>query len=322
VVTTISWGGFGRRSIALGDAGGAHRQRSGTGEGVDARRGQHTRFYRPYITTHGRGLDAGQPVAWPRVFAGDLGGYLRLRSGRDRHRRGGRRGAALVHIPAIQVDSCGTRTGLNTSFWRGGPTTSVVIESFRMIAAAGKADPVESARASEQGAARPRGPRPCGATAGGAPFAPVGRGVALLIAVGSYLAEVAESKFQGGWITRASDRRAVDCGTWSTPTPEGTDRGRRQFRHQRRAVGRSRSRMGRSSSQFKNYRVCDERSAHDRGHLVRNLEPGGLASGDVDHGPPRPNAVSRRLEADPELPLAAQLLRPELPRNRAIPTFQ
>ena len=208
-------------------------------------------MYRPYYYDRlAAGLDAGRrPAAWThrvvgssieaRVISELFPKNLRVMRAGGLHRLGAMikrldldavEGAAEppYTIPNIRVDFVRQEPppGLRTAFWRGvGPTHNIfVVESFiDELAAAAKQDPFEyrralldrspRAKAVLELAARQAGwgnppPLPAGA----------GRGISLLHAFGSYIAQVAEVV-----VSRLGEVRvprvvcAVDCGTIVNP---------------------------------------------------------------------------------------------------------
>src|SRR6059058_5066466 len=128
-------------------------------------------------------------------------------------------------LPNIRVEYVRQEPpGVPTAFWRGvGPTRSIfVVESFMdELAAAAKRDPFEYRRALLDGSPRAKAVLELAADRagwGGKLPAGSGRGIALLHAFGSYIAQVAEVA-----VSKQGDVRvrrvvcAVDCGTVVNP---------------------------------------------------------------------------------------------------------
>ncbi len=206
-------------------------------------------MYRPYYYDRfAAGLDAaGRPVAWThrvvgssieaRVISELFPKTLRVMRAGGLHRLG----AMIKHldldavegaaeppyaIPNIRVDFVRQEppTGLRTAFWRGvGPTHNIfVVESFiDELAAAARQDPFEYRRALLDGAPRARAVLElvAGQAGWGKPLPPgSGRGIALLHAFGSYVAQVAEvAVSRQGEVRVARVACAVDCGTIVNP---------------------------------------------------------------------------------------------------------
>ena len=206
-------------------------------------------MYRPYYYDRfAAGLDAGgRPVAWThrvvgssieaRVISELFPKNLRVMRAGGLHRLG----AMIKHldldaiegaaeppyaIPNIRVDFVRQEppTGLRTAFWRGvGPTHNIfVVESFiDELAAAAKQDPFEYRRALLDRAPRAKTvlELAAGQAGWGKPL-PLGsgRGISLLHAFGSYIAQVAQVE-----VSRQGEVRvprvvcAVDCGTIVNP---------------------------------------------------------------------------------------------------------
>ena len=206
-------------------------------------------MYRPYYYDRfAAGLDAaGRPVAWThrvvgssieaRVISELFPKTLRVMRAGGLHRLGAMikhldldavEGAAEppYSIPNIRVDFVRQEppTGLRTAFWRGvGPTHNIfVVESFiDELAAAARQDPFEYRRALLDRAPRARAVLELVAEQAGwrKPLPPgSGRGISLLHAFGSYIAQVAEVA-----VSRQGEARvsrvvcAVDCGTIVNP---------------------------------------------------------------------------------------------------------
>ena len=214
-------------------------------------------MYRPYYYDRmAAGLDdRGRPVAWSHRIAGSsiearviselFPKNLRVIKAGGTHRLGAMikhldldavEGAAEppYELPNIHVDFVRVEPpGVPTAFWRGvGPTHNIfVVESFiDELAAAAKRDPFEYRRALlgrsprakavlELAAERAGWGQPLaaarGASRGGAR---VGRGIALLHAFGSYIAQVAEVAVSPqGEVRVPRVVCAVDCGTIVNP---------------------------------------------------------------------------------------------------------
>jgi isoquinoline 1-oxidoreductase subunit beta len=206
-------------------------------------------MYRPYYYDRlAAALDAaGRPVAWThrvvgssieaRVISELFPKTLRVMRAGGLHRLGAMikhldldavEGAAEppYSIPNIRVDFVRQEppTGLRTAFWRGvGPTHNIfVVESFiDELAAAARQDPFEYRRALLDRAPRARAVLElvAGQAGWGKPLPPgSGRGISLLHAFGSYVAQVAEVA-----VSRQGEARvarvvcAVDCGTIVNP---------------------------------------------------------------------------------------------------------
>ena len=206
-------------------------------------------MYRPYYYDRlAAGLDAaGRPVAWmhrvvgssieARVISELVPKTLRVMRAGGLHRLGAMikhldldavEGAAEppYSIPNIRVDFVRQEppTGLRTAFWRGvGPThNSFVVESFLdELAAAAKQDPFGYRRALLDRAPRARAVLElvAGQAGWGKPL-PLGsgRGISLLHAFGSYVAQVAEvAVSRQGEVRVSRVVCAVDCGTIVNP---------------------------------------------------------------------------------------------------------
>ena len=205
-------------------------------------------MYRPYYYDRFiAGLDAGgRPVAWThrivgssieaRVISELFPKNLRVMRAGGMHRLG----AMIKHldldavegaaeppyaIPNIRVDFVRQEPpGVRTAFWRGvGPTHNIfVVESFiDELAAAAKQDPFEYRRALLERSPRAKAVLELAAAQAGwgKPLPPgAGRGISLLHAFGSYIAQVAEVA-----VSRQGEVRvprvvcAVDCGTVVNP---------------------------------------------------------------------------------------------------------
>ncbi|HYL54899.1 MAG TPA: xanthine dehydrogenase family protein molybdopterin-binding subunit [Gemmatimonadales bacterium] len=206
-------------------------------------------MYRPYYYDRfAAGLDsAGRPVAWThrvvgssieaRVISELFPKTLRVLRAGGLHRLGAMikhldldavEGAAEppYSIPNIRVDFVRQEppTGLRTAFWRGvGPTHNIfVVESFvDELAAAARQDPFAYRRALLDRSPRARGVLElvAGQAGWGQPLPPgSGRGIALLHAFGSYIAQVAEvAVSRQGEVRVARVVCAVDCGTIVNP---------------------------------------------------------------------------------------------------------
>ena len=205
-------------------------------------------MYRPYYYDRiAAGLDAqGKPVAWTHRVAGSsiiarvsselfpknlrviralgLGSIIATVKGRDTDAV---EGAAEppYGLPNIRVEYVRQEPpGIPTAFWRGvGPTRSIfVVESFMdELAAATQRDPFEYRRALLDRSPRAKAVLELAAERAGwgRPLpAGSGRGIALLHAFGSYIAQVAEVA-----VSKQGDVRvrrvvcAVDCGTVVNP---------------------------------------------------------------------------------------------------------
>jgi isoquinoline 1-oxidoreductase beta subunit len=205
-------------------------------------------MYRPYYYDRiAAGLDAqGQPIAWThRVTGSSIMGRvvnelfpktLRVMRAAGLHQlfamiRGldvdAVEGAAEppYALPNIRVEYVRQEPpGVPTAFWRGvGPTHNIfVVESFiDELAAAAKRDPFEYRRALLDGSPRAKAVLELAVErAGWGPPLPAGsgRGIALLHAFGSYVAQVADVM-----VSKQGDVRvqrvvcAVDCGTVVNP---------------------------------------------------------------------------------------------------------
>ncbi len=205
-------------------------------------------MYRPYYYDRiAAGLDAqGKPIAWTHRVTGSsiiarvsselfpknlrviralgLGSILATVKGLDTDAV---EGAAEppYDLPNIRIEYVRQEPpGIPTAFWRGvGPTRSIfVVESFiDELAAAAKRDPFEYRRALLDGSPRAKAVLELAAErAGWAVSLPAGsgRGIALLHAFGSYVAQVADVT-----VSKQGDVRvrrvvcAVDCGTVVNP---------------------------------------------------------------------------------------------------------
>ena len=205
-------------------------------------------MYRPYYYDRcAAGLDAaGRPVAWThrvvgssieaRVIGELFPKTLRVMRAGGLHRLGAMikhldldavEGAAEppYSIPNIRVDFVRQEppTGLRTAFWRGvGPTHNIfVVESFiDELAAAARKDPFEYRRALLDRAPRARAVLELVAEQAGwgKPLSSgSGRGISLLYAFGSYIAQVAEVAVSQGEVRVSRVVCAVDCGTIVNP---------------------------------------------------------------------------------------------------------
>ncbi len=206
-------------------------------------------MYRPYYYDRiAAGLDAqGKPIAWTHRVTGSsiiarvsselfpknlrviralgLGSIIATVKGLDTDAV---EGAAEppYDLPNIRVEYVRQEPpGVPTAFWRGvGPTRSIfVVESFMdELAAAAKRDPFEYRRALLDGSPRAKAVLELAADRAGwarpLPAGTGGRGIALLHAFGSYIAQVAEVA-----VSKQGDVRvrrvvcAVDCGTVVNP---------------------------------------------------------------------------------------------------------
>jgi isoquinoline 1-oxidoreductase beta subunit len=204
-------------------------------------------MYRPYYYDRiAAGLDEhGRPIAWTHRVAGSsilarVTSELFPKTLRVMRAAGLHQLAAMLKgldldavegaaeppyaLPNIRVEYVRQEPpGVPTAFWRGvGPTHNVfVVESFiDELAAAAKQDPFEYRRALLAAAPRAQRVLELAHRAGGdAPLPPgSGRGIALLHAFGSYIAQVAEVD-----VSRQGDVRvrrvvcAVDCGRVVNP---------------------------------------------------------------------------------------------------------
>ncbi len=208
-------------------------------------------MYRPYYYDRfAAGLDQrGRPVAWSHRIAGSsiearvisqlFPKTLRVIRAGGMHRLG----AMIKHLdldavegaaeppyalPNIHVDFVAVEPpGVPTAFWRGvGPTHNIfVVESFiDELAAAAKQDPFEYRRGLLDRAPRAKAVLELAAERAGwgQPLASsrgrVGRGIALLHAFGSYIAQVAEIVVSTqGEVRVQRVVCAVDCGTIVNP---------------------------------------------------------------------------------------------------------
>ena len=206
-------------------------------------------MYRPYYYDRiAAGLDAqGKPIAWTHRVTGSsiiarvsselfpknlrviralgLGSIIATVKGLDTDAV---EGAAEppYDLPNIRVEYVRQEPpGVPTAFWRGvGPTRSIfVVESFMdELAAAAKRDPFEYRRALLDGSPRAKAMLELAADRAGwarpLPAGTGGRGIALLHAFGSYIAQVAEVA-----VSKQGDVRVrrvvcvVDCGTVVNP---------------------------------------------------------------------------------------------------------
>src|SRR5690348_10908165 len=206
-------------------------------------------MYRPYYYDRlAAALDAaGRPVAWThrvvgssieaRVISELFPKTLRVMRAGGLHRLGAMikhldldavEGAAEppYSIPNIRVDFVRQEppTGLRTAFWRGvGPTHNIfVVESFiDELAAAAKQDPFEYRRALLDRSPRAKAVLELAAEQAGwgKPLSlGRGRGISLLHAFGSYVAQVAEvAVSRQGEVRVSRVVCAVDCGTIVNP---------------------------------------------------------------------------------------------------------
>ena len=205
-------------------------------------------MYRPYYYDRiAAGLDAqGKPIAWTHRVTGSsiiarvsselfpknlrviralgLGSVMATMKGLDTDAVEGAVEPPYA-LPNIRVEYVRQEPpGVPTAFWRGvGPTRSIfVVESFMdELAAAAKRDPFEYRRALLDGSPRAKAVLELAADRagwGGKLPAGSGRGIALLHAFGSYIAQVAEVA-----VSKQGDVRvrrvvcAVDCGTVVNP---------------------------------------------------------------------------------------------------------
>jgi len=205
-------------------------------------------MYRPYYFDRiAAGLDAqGKPIAWTHRVAGSsiiarvsselfpknlrviralgLGSVIATMKGLDTDAVEGAAEPPYA-LPNIRVEYVRQEPpGVPTAFWRGvGPTRSIfVVESFMdELAAAAKRDAFEYRRALLDGSPRAKAVLELAADRagwGGKLPAGSGRGIALLHAFGSYIAQVAEVA-----VSKQGDVRvrrvvcAVDCGTVVNP---------------------------------------------------------------------------------------------------------
>ena len=210
-------------------------------------------MYRPYYYDRiAAGLDPqGKPVAWTHRITGSsiiarvsselfpknlrviralgLGSVLATLKGLDTDAVEGAAEPPYA-LPNIRVEYVRQEPpGVPTAFWRGvGPTRSIfVVESLMdEVAAAAKRDPFEYRRALLDGSPRAKAVLELAAEragwgrplAAGSVGAVVGRGIALLHAFGSYIAQVAEVAVSPQGEVRV--RRvvcAVDCGSVVNP---------------------------------------------------------------------------------------------------------
>ncbi len=205
-------------------------------------------MYRPYYFDRiAAGLDAqGKPIAWTHRVAGSsiiarvsselfpknlrviralgLGSVIATMKGLDTDAVEGAAEPPYA-LPNIRVEYVRQEPpGVPTAFWRGvGPTRSIfVVESFMdELAAAAKRDAFEYRRALLDGSPRAKAVLELAADRagwGGKLPAGSGRGIALLHAFGSYIAQVAEVA-----VSKQGDVRVrrvvcvVDCGTVVNP---------------------------------------------------------------------------------------------------------
>jgi isoquinoline 1-oxidoreductase beta subunit len=268
-------------------------------------------MYRPYYYDHiAAGLDEhGMPVAWTHRVTGSsilarvtselFPKTLRVMRAAGLHQliamaRGldldAVEGAAEppYALPNIRVEYVRQEPpGIPTAFWRGvGPTHNIfVVESFiDEVAAAAQRDPVEYRRALLDHSPRARAVLDLAArqAAWGRPLPKgSGRGIALLHAFGSYIAQVAEVV-----VSQAGDVRvprvvcAVDCGTIVNPdTVQAQMEGGIIFGITAALFGEITIKDGRvEQHNFNDYRMLriNEAPAVEV-HLVRSTEaPGGV----------------------------------------------
>ncbi|MFI5280004.1 MAG: molybdopterin cofactor-binding domain-containing protein [Gemmatimonadales bacterium] len=212
-------------------------------------------MYRPYYYDRiAAGLDArGMPVAWthrvvgPSIIARQFPPSLRDVGRTRRVAAAAIRQQGLMHVlggslsgmdddaveaaaeppydlPNMLVDYVRQEPpGIPTAWWRGvGPTANVfVVESFMdELASAAHRDPVDYRRALLTGSPRARAVLELAAerSGWGRPL-PAGRarGVALLHAFGSFVAQVAEVSLEGGEVRVQRVTCAVDCGMVVNP---------------------------------------------------------------------------------------------------------
>lgn len=177
--------------------------------------------------------------------------------------------------------------GVPTAFWRAVGTTGNVfaVESFvDELAAAAKQDPVAYRRALLGSAPRARAvlDRAAEQASWGQPLPPgSGRGVSLLCAFGSYIAQVAEvSVSNAGGVRVRRVVCAVDCGTIVNPdTVTAQMEGGVMFGISAALFGEITIKDGRvEQSNFNNYRVLRMNEAPTVDvHLVKSMEaPGGI----------------------------------------------
>jgi isoquinoline 1-oxidoreductase beta subunit len=266
-------------------------------------------MYRPYYYDRfTAGLDAsGRPVAWShritgssieaRVISQLFPKTLRVMRAGGLHRLGALikrldldavEGAAEppYALPNIHVEFVRQEPpGVPTAFWRGvGPTHNIfVVESFiDELAAAAKRDPVEYRRALLDRSPRARAVLDLAAERAGwgRPLPRgKGRGVALLHAFGSYIAEVAElSVSPQGEVRVERVVCAVDCGTVVNPdTVRAQMEGGIVFGVTAALYGQITIRNGRvEQHNFHDYRMLLMRDAPTvEVHLVTSTEPPG-----------------------------------------------
>ncbi|HEU5261942.1 MAG TPA: xanthine dehydrogenase family protein molybdopterin-binding subunit [Gemmatimonadales bacterium] len=268
-------------------------------------------MYRPYYYDRiAAGLDArGRPVAWSHRIAGSsiearwtselfpknlrvirAGGVHRLRAMIKRLDLDAVEGAAEppYSLPSIRVEYVRQEPlGIPTAFWRGvGPTHNIfVVESFiDELAAAAKQDPFEYRRALLDQSPRAGAVLELAAAQGdwGKPLPRgSGRGISLLHAFGSYIAQVAEvSVSKQGEVRVHRVVCAVDCGIIVNPD---TVRAQMEsgiiFGITAALFGEITIKGGRvEQSNFNNYRMLriNETPTIDV-HLVKSMEaPGGI----------------------------------------------
>jgi CO/xanthine dehydrogenase Mo-binding subunit len=187
-------------------------------------------LYRPYYYDRvGAGLDEqGTPVAWSHRIAGSsiIARFHPpwLQNGLDGDAVEGAADAPYA-FPNMRVEYVREEPpGIRTAFWRGvGPTHNVfVVESFvDELAAAAKRDPVEYRRALLGSSPRLRAVLDLAAEKSGwgrTAVAGRGRGIALLHAFGTYMAQVVEvSVSPAGEVRVERVVAVVDCGVAVNP---------------------------------------------------------------------------------------------------------
>jgi len=266
-------------------------------------------MYRPYYYDRiAAGLDEhGMPIAWTHRIAGSsiMGRVINQlfpKTLRVMRAAGLRQLVAMVKgldvdavegaaeppyaLPNIRVEYVRQEPpGVPTAFWRGvGPTHNIfVVESFMdEVARAARRDPVEYRLALLDKSARARGVLELAAQQAGwgQPLPPGhGRGVSLLHAFGSYIAQVAEVS-----VSKTGDVRvhrvvcAVDCGTIVNPdTVKAQMESGIIFGITAALFGEITIKDGRvEQSNFNNYRMLriNEAPVIDV-HLVKSSEPPG-----------------------------------------------
>ena len=248
-------------------------------------------MYRPYFFDRiSAGLDGnGKPVAWSNRFAGSsiIARWLppAFNDGLDPDTTEGAINLAYslpnFHVEYLRVEP----TGIPTAFWRSvGPSHNVFVTECFMdeLAAAAKQDPVAYRRALLDQSPRARAVLDLAAEkAGWGRPTPqgVGRGVALQVVFGTYLAQVAEVEVaKNGEIRVRRVVCAVDCGTVVNPdTVQAQIQGAIIFGITAALHGEISLKNGRvEQSNFHNYQMLRMNEAPAiEVYLIQNAEPPG-----------------------------------------------